>query len=415
MKRFLLIISLLVFVLVLNVENEVSANPMNIEYIDVKLSKPITIPNLIKLESLSGFMLYNKLDKSKELKQILETIIIATPDGIGGINLLDSQNKIIEKIPGDGTILIGLQPGKEQNIKVEKDRYRDYILFKSNGNDINIINHVKLENYLYGVVPREMPASWPIEALKAQAIAARNYALKNINKHSKLGYNLCDTVDCQVYYGLDGENINTNKAVDETKDIYAYYKGELISALYHSSSGGYTEDSGKVWKHSYPYLKPVEDKYSNKSPYNNWKIDISKGELSSKLSSANINVGEINGFEVTKTTSSGRVESISVKGSLGEEVITGAKLRSILGGTILKSTLFNIKNEGTSTNSNIVYVLDGNGKKTLVNLNGVVILDASGGQTTSRNNSSSIINRDGTKNIDGVYTETIVKKMDKRR
>ena len=116
---------------------------------------------------------------------------------------------------------------------------------KESGTALTVVNSLPLEQYLYGVIPREMPAGWAPEALKAQAIAARTYALytKSSGKYQSLGYDLVATDESQVYGGVDGEDPRSNAAVDQTKSQVALYNGKIIAAYFHASSGGYTENS----------------------------------------------------------------------------------------------------------------------------------------------------------------------------
>ena len=213
-------------------------------------------------------------------------------------------------------------------------------------------------NYLYGVVPREMPASFEMEALKAQAIAARTYTLKNINKHNSEGYDLCDTTHCQVYGGMDGEQEITNRAVDETYGMIITYNGEIIDALYHSNSGGVTEDSLEAWGNNYPYLISVDDEFSNDAPNSNWSINLTADEINKRLKNSGINIGNILDMEVLQTSSNGRVTQLKVLGTLGERILNKGEIRAILGDTELKSTWFTIKNQGSSEANYYPYICD---------------------------------------------------------
>ena len=127
------------------------------------------------------FLLFDLNNKDNSIGSISETSIKAVL-GEDGINLVNSQNNIVFTLPKDGSVLISQNTLDNQLIKVEKDRYRDYIRLVSKNNEIFVINHVNLENYLYGVVPAEMPATFHIEALKAQAVASRSFALSNIKE-----------------------------------------------------------------------------------------------------------------------------------------------------------------------------------------------------------------------------------------
>lgn len=137
----------------------------------------------------------------------------------------------------------------------KKSWYRGNFIVNNSGNSITLINDLPLEDYLKGVVPAEMPSRWNTEALKAQAIAARSYAVatKKAKKHSSKGYDLVDTTADQAYGGASAEKAKTNKAVDETKGIVLVQNQNVLPAYYHSSSGGKT----KVWANGSSFLHSV--------------------------------------------------------------------------------------------------------------------------------------------------------------
>jgi stage II sporulation protein D len=139
--------------------------------------------------------------------------------------------------------------------------YRGFLVMKGTSRGIVIVNYVNLEDYLKSVVPGELsPGQFnAIEALKAQAVAARTYALKNMGQYDKFGYDLVNTPQSQLYVGMSSEHPLSTRAVEETKGEVVRYRGELINALYTSTCGGKTEDAEKVFSgRPVPYLKGVE-------------------------------------------------------------------------------------------------------------------------------------------------------------
>lgn len=140
---------------------------------------------------------------------------------------------------------------------VKSKWYRgSFMIYNTNG-FLTVINHVDIEDYIKGVVPSEMPSSWNFEAHKAQAIAARSYALANMGKRSSAGYDLKDTPEDQAYGGATAESLRTNKAVEDTKGIVLIYGLKIIPAYYSASAGGQTSSSADVWMRNLPYLKSV--------------------------------------------------------------------------------------------------------------------------------------------------------------
>jgi len=203
------------------------------------------------------------------------------------------------------------------------------------------INTVPVEDYLKGVVPSEIPASWNIEALKAQAVAARTYAVSYINNSTPYGYHVVDNQNSQVYKGINREYLSTNKAVEETKNELIYYNNNLISAFYHSTSGGKTADSGNVWNYTLPYLKSKEDSFSNISPHTEWITSYTKEELIDLLIEE-FKTEDIYDMDVTERSYDERVIETSIKTDKGEIKLLKEESRAVLGYSKLKSTWFDI-------------------------------------------------------------------------
>ena len=141
--------------------------------------------------------------------------------------------------------------------------YRGDIMIYNFEGKLTIVNNLPLEEYLLGVVPSEMPPKWNIEAHKAQAIAARSYAIANLNKRGSRGYDLKDTPQDQAYGGATSETAQTTYAVLSTKGEVLTYDNKVIPAYYHASSGGKTIQAGEIWDHDLPYIKSVEGFDSN--------------------------------------------------------------------------------------------------------------------------------------------------------
>ena len=263
------------------------------------------------------------------------------------IILTDEENNIILMFDKNQNIyLSSLNINGKGIINVENTSYRDYITFSRKEDELIVINSIRLQNYLYGVVPKEMYPSWPLEALKAQAVAAKSYTLYNINKHANDGYNLCDTTHCQVYGGYSSENIMTNRAVDETVGRILMYNDKFVEAIYHSSSGGYTENSENVYSNTIPYLRGIKDEFSLDAPNNSWQFVISKEEIRDRLIENGLDIGYITDIEVLSTSESGRVIELAIRGTKGAQILKKDQIRQVLGAINIKSTLFEIKYNG---------------------------------------------------------------------
>ena len=220
----------------------------------------------------------------------------------------------------------------KRGIWVGGKRYSGLISIRNLKNEIFVVNKLGIEKYLTSVVGSEMPHKWPLEALKAQAIASRTYALKKIGNDL---YDIDSTQRDQVYNGLESKTYKTNKAVKHTRSLVITHKNKLINALFHSSSGGMTENSEDVWRNKYPYLTSVKD-FDQKNPKMYWEKIFSNKELQMLFPK----IGGINEIEILDITKTGRVKNIKLIGNYGSLDFSGTNLRKKMG---LKSTLFRFK------------------------------------------------------------------------
>lgn len=363
-------------------------------FISIRLTSPVKSNEVVHLYGEEGFLIFNKRNLTDYLEYITEEKIkVKIVDG-KSIAIFDMEDNLIYSYKQEDELI--LTSSNYRNVQVEDKNYRDFIEFKIIDGRLLIINYVDLENYLYGVVPREMPAYFEMEALKSQAIASRTYALKNLNKHSSQGFDLCDTIHCQVYGGMDGEHERSNWAVDETRGMILTYNGSIIDALYHSNSGGITEDSSDAWGYSHPYLISVEDRFSTDAPNSNWTYNLSTDEVKTKLSNHGIYIGSILDMEIIDTTSSGRVKKLKIIGSLGEKVLNKGEIREVFGLNEIKSNLFTVKKDFKGSTRSLVYAIDGEGlAPQLVDLNNVSVIDGNLKQRSSRGLISRFINKNG--------------------
>lgn len=184
---------------------------------------------------------------------------VCTLDAMKGYVIVAYNNKLAIKSGGHyyslGTESVVARPDNEGYVSTKGKWYRGKLMLKVAGDKITVINDVNLEDYIRGVLPAEMPPSWEEEALKAQAIAARSYALANLGKQAKYGYDLKDNTEDQAYGGASAETNKTNRIVDETEGLVLTYDMKIISAYYSASAGGMTNTS--AWGASLPYLHSV--------------------------------------------------------------------------------------------------------------------------------------------------------------
>ncbi len=232
----------------------------------------------------------------------------------------NNLNKWFE-LPDDFNLII--RNGDKRGIWFKNRRYAGELRVSLNDKKLNIINYLKLEKYLKSVVGSEMPKEFPLAALQAQAIAARTYALKLLDSN-KL-FDLHSTQDSQVYLGLESETEKINRAVRSTSRLALFYQNELIEAVFHSSSGGRTENSGQVWKYQLPYLKSVID-YDQKSANYNWTNKFTSEDLEGLFP----DLGGINSIQIINKSNTGRVLKIRLYGTNGDKFVSGKYLRKKL-------------------------------------------------------------------------------------
>ena len=242
----------------------------------------------------------------------------------------DKNKAKVYEITEDSGLVI--KSNDKRGIWVGGKRYSGLINVKNLRNEIFVINILGIEKYLPSVVGSEMPHKWPLEALKAQAIASRTYALKKIGNDL---YDIDSTQKDQVYNGLESKTYKTTKAVKFTRSLVITHNNKLINALYHSSSAGMTENSEDVWRNKYPYLISVKD-FDQNNPKLYWKKIYSNRELKILFPK----IGGIKDIEILDITKTGRIKNIKLIGDYGSIDLSGTNLRKKMG---LKSTLFRFK------------------------------------------------------------------------
>lgn len=286
-----------------------------------------------------------------------------------------------------------------------KYKYRGGLVVKRyKDSDPTVINYIGLEPYVYGVLPYEISPKWHIEAQKAQAVAARNYAMTSIDKHKKYGFDVCNTTDCQVYAGFNVETALSNSAVDLTKGSLLKYNGKLVSTFFHSNSGGRTENSENVWSTALPYLVAVDDPYSIGSPNDVWSVSYTPEQIKQILASKKVNIGDITKIVAEKVSANGRIQKLTFVGTTGQVSYEKDKIRSVFDANVVKSIWFTISTPGAgamiesasgqSVSPTSVEVVSADGA-TSVNANGVVAQTANGITTLTASGNMYVFNGKG--------------------
>lgn len=283
------------------------------------------------------------------------------------------------------------------------DGYDYYGAFSFNAESsgkLTVINYANIEDYIKGVLPYEMSASWPIEALKAQAVCARSFVLGNLNKHKSYGFDVCNTTNCQVYHGTERADANTDSAADQTKGQILMYDGKLAVGYFFSSSGGATENNENVWGGTaIPYLRGVVDIYedASASSKNVWSVTLTAEQIADKLKSAGYSIGDVADVKVTKRTEMGNVNEVTVTNTTGKSVvIKNGNVRTVFGLNSIRYTINGDNSSSGGSTSSAVYVngsgvtdgsfyaigADGN-KAYIGSVNGKTVLTGSGTEKVS--------------------------------
>ncbi|MCX5793903.1 MAG: SpoIID/LytB domain-containing protein [Elusimicrobia bacterium] len=220
-------------------------------------------------------------------------------------------------------------------------RYRGSLIVKPVADDsVTVVAEMGVEEYLLGVVPREMEPGWPREALKAQAVVARTFAYHHLGKYRKSGFDLTSDTRSQVYGGVGADNEAVRRAVAETRGEVLGFKGELLDVYYHACCGGHTADYGQVWGQGATApvpLRGVKDRYCAKSPLGRWRVLVSKADVLAALQSRRLVGGRLKSFRLGRRDGAGYLRTFLADIG-GEAVVVSAEaFRKAVGPTVLRS------------------------------------------------------------------------------
>jgi len=323
------------------------------------------------------------------------------------INVMCAERMETVLVFGHMTLGLGVRPVPED---IENQRFHIYTASQLNyrggldfirldGGDMTVTNVVHLEHYLYHVVPREMPATWPIEALKAQAVAARNFAVSAGDRHREMPFNLCNTVHCQVYLGTTPEIASAVQAVNETRGQVLLFNGVPARVFYSSSFGGPSDYSQNVWMQAIPYLVPVSNHYENTENINNgvWTNTMTVQQVTDRMNARGQGVGTVTNIEVLETTRAGNVLRVRVTGTQGYRDILREQARIAFapatlsqrfavarggqGPSVLAVPNIDGGTSGGVTATQTIHTIDGSGNVSATNRQNIYVMTGSGLQT----------------------------------
>ena len=246
----------------------------------------------------------------------------------GGVVLRSKKGRVIARC---GAVMTAT--GAPTIVVAGKGAYRGSLEVRGSSSGLDAINLLDVEDYVRGVVSRESPSSWPIEALKAQAVAARSYALSGSGHGS---FDVFDDTRSQAYGGVAAETVKTDRAVSDTHLQVVLYKDKVAQTFFFSTSGGHTENnefsSLGFGQPPVPYLRGVDDPYEATagSPYEHWKRKYSIGRISGALRGIGLR-GKLRNVVVTQRGASPRIVHANLIGSGGTTTVNGPQLASALG------------------------------------------------------------------------------------
>jgi len=249
-----------------------------------------------------------------------------------------------------------IEPARDASIIIDERPFRGEVTFiRTNDNRITVVNNINVEDYIKGVLYHEVSHHWPMEALKAQAIAARTYALYSINSPEK-PYDVTNDIYSQVYGGKDSERYRTDLAVDYTRGQVLTYDHQIIPAYFHATCAGATEDARELWDTpDIPPLRGVPCSFCQSSPHYYWKKNFRLRDIQNSLNLHGVKISAIKDISVVDRDRSGRIDHLKIVQRDGQEVLLrGKEFRDILGPNVILSNNYEIVMRG--------YYADLNGK-----------------------------------------------------
>lgn len=270
----------------------------------------------------SGRVYIYTQDLSKKYKVSAAGTLAASALGGGKIQLGTLQ----------ATQPVILEPAKDTLLTWDKNVYSGKIFLVPAGNSFHLVEHAPLETYLYGVLPYEMSHTWPLEALKAQAVAARTYTLKSLESVQNKNFDLYSDVRSQMYKGGGKQYDSVRKAVDETRGQVLTFDGKLFYTYYHANCGGGTDDV-RSWNPSAESIKPLSGascKYDTHAKSHSWQMNVSHAKVLAYAKTAGL-TGTLKSIKIARKTPTGRATNLTIRTSKGSKTVACGKFRLATG------------------------------------------------------------------------------------
>ena len=260
---------------------------------------------------------------------------------------------------GDGCIWLGgnslaatevkIIPERDGGVNVNGSYYRGQLVIRNRGGALTVLNLVDMERYLASVVGSEAIETWPEDALRAQAVVARTYALYKLKASSARAYDVTATTDDQVYLGTARETGKLRQVVKDTTGIAVLWKGQVFPTYFHSTCAGHTEEVSRALKYeSIPPLRGVPCNYCTSSKYYGWwTVNVDAEALSGLMRRKAKGVGTVTNIEPLEIGASGRALRVRVTGTGGTTVMNAYDFRKLVGASQIRNTNFQVRNYGS--------------------------------------------------------------------
>jgi len=276
-----------------------------------------------------------------EIKTIETGELLETGETFFNIKVKPSAYGIIFRDKELKIYAIHIIPKNQPAIYLGKCLYRGSLqIIRTEQGLLRAVNVVDLEDYVKGVLYHEVSHRWPIEAIKAQAIVSRTFALYQAQQNKNKDYYLKSDVSSQMYRGVYAEKYRTNKAVVETKAEVLLWRAKLLPAFFHATCGGHTENAGMLWNVNVRPLRGVKCQYCKNSPHLLWKCGLPLSEIEKKLNGAGYDISGITSIKAIGRDSSGRIIQVALKGKENTVKLGAKDFRGILGARDIRSTNF---------------------------------------------------------------------------
>jgi len=332
--------TLFLFIMIFNIS---SAKVWAEDYVRVAIIQDAASLRLV----VKGFykIIDFKSNKTLNFGKSIDTVVASVEDGILVGDIIYKAKRLFIDVTDPESIIINDRKfgGNVQIIRKDKDH-------------LLVVNFIGLEDYVKGILYHEVSHYWPVEALKAQAVVSRTYALYQIEQSIAKDFDVTNDIYSQVYGGKTSERYRTNKAVEETKGKVLTFNNKIFSAYFHATCAGHTEDAKYLWNTDIAPLRGVVCNYCKESPHFNWQTVIPLKVIKQSLKKAGFDgYGDILAVEILGKDASGRITDLKIKTSKKDIVIPAKDFRISVSPNLVRSTNFSLNIEGNDA------VLEGRG------------------------------------------------------